>query len=82
MYDSLWSDVVTARPAGSEAHAEGEGKVIFTRLDGGKIVIDNVRVDSVGPGGEARGVVAAESFDGRRIFHVPFVSHWEFDFRV
>lgn len=63
------------------AHELGEGKVIFTRIDDVKVVIDNVRVDSVSPIAEIGNVVAAELFNSDRIIHIPFVASWEFDYR-
>jgi hypothetical protein len=70
------------RGFGLDAHAEGEGKVIFTRTDGAKVVIDNVEVDSVSPLAEIGNVIGLNLFREDRIIHVPFVVSWEFDYRV
>lgn len=63
------------------SHVEGEGDVIFTRLDGKTVRIDNVRVDSISPIAENNGVIGVEFFDSDRVVHVPFVSHWEIEYR-
>lgn len=55
---------------------EGEGCVTFTRTDGQVVVIDNVRVDSIGPSAEARGVIGVEFYDKDEVVHVPFVKFW------
>lgn len=70
------------RGFGLPAHAEGEGKVIFTHTDGTKVVIDNVEVDSVSPLAEIGDVIGLSLFSEDRVIHVPFVASWEFDYRV
>lgn len=65
-----------ARLTGTQ-YREGEGKVTFTRTDGRTVTIDNVRVDSIGPGAMTHGVVGVERFDTDEIVHVPFVETWE-----
>lgn len=63
-------------------HAEGEGDVTFLRTDGRKVVIRDVRVDSVGPSASAPGVVSVEFFGSDDVVHVPFVESWTFNYRV
>ena len=62
------------------AHREGYGEVTFTRTDGKRVVLDNIRVDSVSPLAANTGVVCAEDED-ENIIHIPFVSHWTVDYR-
>lgn len=59
---------------------EGEGDVTFTRTDGLKVTIENVRVDSVGPSAESKGVIGVEYFGSDKVTHVPFVESWEFTY--
>jgi len=56
---------------------EGQGDVTFVRLDGHKVTLKDVRVDSIGPGAENNGVIGVEFFDSDRVVHVPFVASWE-----
>lgn len=63
------------------AHAEGEGDVTFTRLDGKTVTFNGVLVDSIGPTAANPGVIAVEFFDSDRVVHVPFVLSWEVDYR-
>jgi hypothetical protein len=55
---------------------EGEGDVLFTRTDGRTVLIENVRVDSIGPSAENPGVIGVEFFDRDDVVHVPFVQFW------
>lgn len=61
-------------------YREGEADVEFSLLDGSTFVIERVRADSVGPSGNAPGVIGVEFFDSDRVVHVPFVRSWEFDY--
>lgn len=63
------------------AHREGEATVTFCRTDGRKLVLDHVRVDSVGPNGVPGGVIGVEFFDSDEVIHVPFVESWTFSYR-
>ena len=54
----------------------GEGDVLFTRTDGRTVLIENVRVDSIGPSAENPGVIGVELFNSDQIIHVPFVQFW------
>jgi len=60
-------------------YREGYGKVTFTRSDGRSVVLDNVRIDSVGPdtGPDAHILrnVVAEQEDGTMV-HLPFIESW------
>jgi hypothetical protein len=63
-----------------DAHRKGEGNVTFTRTDGAKVTLKNVRVDSISPSAEARGVIGVEYFDNSDVVHVPFVESWVIDY--
>lgn len=65
-----------------DSHDEGEGDVTFTRTDGTSFTVTNVRVESIGPSAEARGVIGVEFFGSDRLIHVPFVQSWEITYRV
>ena len=62
------------------SHAEGYGEVTFHRTDGQTVVIDNIRVDSIGPQAANTGVVSADDGDDK-IYHLPFVAYWTVDYR-
>lgn len=67
----------------SEAkHDEGEGNVVFTLHDGSTLKVENVRVDSIGPSAENRGVIGVEFFHSDHVVHVPFVRFWEVTYNV
>ena len=55
---------------------DGEGDVVFTRIDGRTVSFENVRVDSIGPSAEAPGVIGVEFFNSLDVVHVPFVESW------
>lgn len=62
---------------------EGCGNVVFTRTDGRKIVIENVRIDSVSPvneDGVNRDVVGVELFDKDETIFLPFIERWHFEY--
>lgn len=61
-------------------HRGGEGDVVFTLQDDTEFVIRGVRVDSVGPSADARGVIGVEFFDVDTVIHVPFVKYWTFQY--
>lgn len=71
--------VLRERLTGSP-HRGGEGDVVFTLQDDTELVIRGVRVDSVGPSAEARGVIGVEFFDVDTVIHVPFVKYWTFQY--
>lgn len=73
-------DILRAKLRGN-AHAEGYGKVTFKRIDGRTVTFDNVRVDSIGPGGMPYGVIGFET-DTEDIVSVPFVESWTVEYRV
>lgn len=73
--------VLRVKLVGPIPHQEGEGDVTFTTTDRREVTIRDVRVESVGPSGSARGVVSVEFFDSDRVVHVPFVESWEFTYR-
>lgn len=54
--------------------------VVFTLDDGNTLTIENVRVDSVGPSAENKGVIGVEFHGSDRLVHVPFVRSWEFTY--
>lgn len=56
------------------------GDIIFTRLDGEKVRVENANFESVSAVGANAGVIAVEVYDSREIVHVPFVASWTVDF--
>lgn len=59
---------------------EGEGDVTFHRTDGTEFSLRNVRVDSIGPSAENKGVIGVEFFDKDDVVHVPFVQFWTIEY--
>lgn len=55
--------------------------VTFTRTDGRKVTIEDVRVDSIGPGAENTGVIGVEFYGNDRVVHLPFIESWEVNYR-
>ena len=54
---------------------------IMHLADGTTIQFEDVRVDSIGPSAENKGVVGIEFEDSERLVHVPFVRYWEIEYR-
>ena len=64
-----------------DRHEEGFGEVTFHRTDGEKVVVDNVDIDSIGPDGSRKYIIACEVKNNDVLVHVPWVTHWTIEYR-
>lgn len=53
----------------------------FTLSNGDTVSFEGVRPDSIGPSGEAPGVVGVEFESSDRVVHIPWVVWWEVSYR-
>lgn len=84
-FDAIGDPRHDCRNWGKDAHPEGMGEVTFVRLDGRKVVVDDVHIDSInqlGRADESVGIIAFDHGAAGDTMFLPCIESWSIDYRI